>query len=99
MATKRFLRLLGGVASERLNEGVSVPKKKRNRSSRLDRHVKFIHQFITTKASSNRPRAHSIRRLTDLIIKRDGKRICHSTVLRYLQRHNLMELFNALPIS
>jgi hypothetical protein len=95
MATKRFLGLLEKVAGERLNEGVSVPKKKRNRSSRLDRHIVFIHSFINTKTHSNNPRAFSLRRLAGQVSKRESKPIWHTTVLKYLQRHNLMELFNA----
>jgi hypothetical protein len=94
MATQKIVRLSDSLAGNRLSEGVSAPKNKRNRSSRLDRHIVFIHQYVSDKVKSNLPQTYSLRGLADRISKKDGRTISHTTVLRFLKKIGLWEIFN-----
>jgi hypothetical protein len=94
MATQKIVRLSDSLAGNRLSEGVSAPKNKRNRSSRLDRHFVFIHQYVSDKLKSKLPQTYSLRGLADRISKKDSKAINHTTVMRYMKKIGLWEIFN-----
>lgn len=95
MASKKLLELANSLSGNRLSEGSNTPKNKRTRRSRLDDHIEFIHQFISSKTQSARPHTYTLRKLARAISRRDGKSIWHTTVMRYLESKGLMEIFNA----
>jgi hypothetical protein len=76
------------------------PKRTRHRTSRMDRHADFIHDYAMRRVSSSNQLKFSIRALTRELNRRffnplqsSQKPILASTVYRYLARKNLIQLW------